>query len=135
MKKIITIILYFISLVINFIFTNTLFGLALFDNCHGMLSNNATQCLNNNMGLFSLALLSKELTILLIILGIVFLITSILLIKIIRDSNMDKKKKNILIMLIVLSLLSNTIIYVAFRYINNDHFTRLLNLKESLLVH
>lgn len=135
MKKIITIILYFIGLVINFIFTNTLFGLALFDNCHGMLSNSATQCINNNMGLFSLAFLSKKLTILLIILGIVFLITSILLIKIIRDSNMDKKKKNILIMLIVLSLLSNTIIYVAFRYINNDYFTRLLNLKESLLVY
>ena len=121
MKKIILIFLYFISLIINFLITYTLFSLALYDKCYGMLSKsiNSRDCYFQGNGLFGMTFLNELLPICIII-GLIFLVVSIFLIINIYKSN--NKNKKILILLIVLSLLFNVFTYIIFRYINADFF-------------
>ena len=119
--KIISVIAYSILFISNFILTFALYFLALFHNCYGMIGGNLNSniCHNYGGGLFSLIYLD---TYFLVIISVLFIICSIVLIYIIRKSKFDLNIKNIITILICLSLLTCSLNFSIFKYINKDYF-------------
>ena len=130
--KIISVIAYFILFISNFILTFALYFLALFHNCYGMISGNPDShiCRYYGGGLFSLIYFDTHF---LIIISVLFIIISILLIIIIRKSKFKTKNKNIITVMICLSLLTCCFSFCIFKYINKDYFDN-VQIKKCCMV-